>query len=212
MIDTQFEFAAAEHVRLMELETEIENGLRTFVDVGNALLEIRDGRLYRQTFGTFEDYCRERWGFTRMHASRLIGAAEVVANVTDRLQIAPPSNIEQTRPLTALEPDQQRAAWQRAVETAPNGKVTAAHVESIAREYHSDVVGFRRFSDGAIDDRITTERVARVVWDLATGVHFSTLEAAALVNMTAQGAHAMLSKLCREIPVTLENGTWRRME
>ena len=37
----------------------------------------------------------------------------------------------QLRPLARLEPDQQREAWQKAVETAPEGKVTAAHVAKI---------------------------------------------------------------------------------
>lgn len=46
-----------------------------------------------------------------------------------------PKSVSQLRPLTTLEPDQQREAWQRAVETAPNGKVTAAHVESVVNEY-----------------------------------------------------------------------------
>lgn len=35
------------------------------------------------------------------------------------------------RPLTSLPPDQQRDAYQKAVETAPNGKVTAKHVEKV---------------------------------------------------------------------------------
>lgn len=33
--------------RLTDLETTIERGLKTFVEVGQALMEIRDGRLYR---------------------------------------------------------------------------------------------------------------------------------------------------------------------
>lgn len=33
------------------------------------------------------------------------------------------------RPLTSLPPDQQREVFQKAVETAPEGKVTAKHVE-----------------------------------------------------------------------------------
>jgi len=37
----------------------------------------------------------------------------------------------QLRPLARLEPDQQREAWQKAVETAPEGKVTAAHVSIV---------------------------------------------------------------------------------
>jgi len=63
-------------------EAVIERGLRTFVDVGQALLSIRDGRLYRAQFGTFEDYCRERWGWERRHAYRLMDAAAAVENVS----------------------------------------------------------------------------------------------------------------------------------
>jgi hypothetical protein len=40
----------------------------------------------------------------------------------------------QLRPLSKLEPDQQREAWQKAVETAPDGKVTAAHVSKVVKE------------------------------------------------------------------------------
>lgn len=132
------ELTVSECDRLTALESTIERGLQTFVDVGTALLEIRDSRLYRQTFGTFEEYCRDRWGFTRMHASRLIAAAEVVGNVTDRLQIQAPANIEQTRPLAGLPVDLQREAWQRAVDTAPNGKITAAHVASVVDSMTAD--------------------------------------------------------------------------
>ena len=93
--------------------------------VGNALLAIRDKRLYRQDFGTFEEYCQERWGMERRHAYRLMDAAQAVENVSLGTQILPTSE-RQARPLTKLEPELQPVAWQRAVETAPNGKVTAA--------------------------------------------------------------------------------------
>ena len=55
---------------LTECEAVIERGLRTFVEVGEALLRIRDERLYRETHGTFEDYCRERWAMRREVADR----------------------------------------------------------------------------------------------------------------------------------------------
>ena len=40
----------------------------------------------------------------------------------------------QIRPLSKLEPAQQREAWQKAVDTAPDGKVTAAHVSKVVKE------------------------------------------------------------------------------
>lgn len=56
------QLTTTESSKLCQLESTIEAGLKTFVEVGSALMEIRDSRLYRQEFGTFEDYCRERWG------------------------------------------------------------------------------------------------------------------------------------------------------
>lgn len=118
-----------ERIELAQHEAVIERGLQTFVEVGQALLAIRDGRLYRQDHATFEDYCRERWGMSRVHAHRTIEAALVAENLLPMGNI--PTNERQARPLTALEPDEQREVWQEAVETAPNGRVTAKHVEDV---------------------------------------------------------------------------------
>lgn len=122
--------------RLETLEAVIAKGLETFVEVGSALLEIRDQKLYRRWHRTFEEYCRERWGMARRTAYQLMDAAEVVENVRNCAQI--PANEAQTRPLAHLEPDQRIIAWQTAVETAPNGKITAAHVEQTVEYLFGD--------------------------------------------------------------------------
>ncbi len=46
---------------LAECEAVIEKGMDTFLEVGNALLRIRDERLYRVGFSTFQEYCQARW-------------------------------------------------------------------------------------------------------------------------------------------------------
>lgn len=125
---------------LEQHEEVIEQGLQTFVEVGTALLAIRDGRLYRMTHATFEEYCRERWGMVRRQADRLIQAAEVADNLRPFGLI--PQTESQARPLTHLEPDQQREAWAKAVDTAPNGKVTAAHVQRVVDEYEEQAEEF----------------------------------------------------------------------
>lgn len=71
--------AHVEASRLADLEGVIERGLSTFVEVGEALLSIRDERLYRLTHGTFEAYCEDRWQMGRRHANRLIEASAVAA-------------------------------------------------------------------------------------------------------------------------------------
>ena len=91
-------------------------------------MQIRDDRLYRATHGTFEDYCRAKWGIDRRYANRLIGSIEVMNNLTPRGVIQPEFE-KVLRPLTPLPPEKQREVWKEAVETAPDGKVTAKHVQ-----------------------------------------------------------------------------------
>ena len=64
-----------ESQRLEELEKLIAKGQKTFVEVGLALAEIRDLRLYKREYSGFEEYCRKKWGWTKQHAYRLIEAA-----------------------------------------------------------------------------------------------------------------------------------------
>ncbi len=66
---------------------------------------------------TFEDYCRGRWQMSLARSKRLVASAEVIQNLTPIGAI--PANLEQTRPLANLEPEQQREVWEKAVETAP---------------------------------------------------------------------------------------------
>ena len=66
-----------ESQRLAELEKTIARGKKTFVEVGLALAEIRDLRLYKREYSGFEEYCRKKWGWTKQHAYRLIEAAPI---------------------------------------------------------------------------------------------------------------------------------------
>ena len=90
------------------------------------MADIRDGRLYRETHDTFEDYCRKRWDMTRQRAHQFIEAAEVRDVLSTNVDILP-VNEAQSRPLAPLAPEQQRAAWNEAV-TASGGSPTAALV------------------------------------------------------------------------------------
>jgi len=67
-----------ESQRLVELEKTIARGKKTFVEVGLALAEIRDLRLYKREYGGFEEYCREKWGWAKAYANHVIRAADVV--------------------------------------------------------------------------------------------------------------------------------------
>jgi hypothetical protein len=121
---------------LERLEGVIQKNIGAFYEVGRALMEIRDKGLYKDVLGfeTFEAYCKDRWDFTKSYANYLVSATTVIENLSEMTTIVvKPSTESQTRPLAKLEPEQQRAAWKQAVETAPEGMVTAAHVYKIVK-------------------------------------------------------------------------------
>lgn len=145
-----------EQTELERHEAKIKQGLQTFVEVGAALVAIRDCRLYRVNYSTFEDYCTERWGMSNEYARLHMRASEVVTNLqqTPTMVGVLPTSERQARPLSRLDPEAQSAVWQRAVETAPNGKVTAAHVETTVKEYkyEQQVNDNRRFVTPVADE------------------------------------------------------------
>lgn len=113
-------------------EVVISEGIATFMEVGKALYTISIGRLYRQTHETFEAYCRERWGFSRQHASRLIEAADVFENVAPMGVI---DNERQARAIKHYSKDIQRVVVQIGIKTAPivNGEpqISATHLKAV---------------------------------------------------------------------------------
>jgi hypothetical protein len=115
---------------LAELETVIERGLGTFVEVGLALLEIREARLYReQGYERFEDYCQQRWSFTYRRSHQLIEAASVVASLGMNNCSDLPANEAQARELTRLKnPEAQAEVWQEVEAESGIEHVTAQRV------------------------------------------------------------------------------------
>ncbi|MBD3882153.1 hypothetical protein IFO70_10320 [Phormidium tenue FACHB-886] len=120
-----------EKIRLSHLEAAIERGLKAFHEAGQALAEIRENRLYRDSHGDFETYCLDRWTISKTHANRLIEAAEVVSSMTP-IGVILPANEAQARPLTALPVEQRVEAMQAAEAIAPTGKPTASHIARAA--------------------------------------------------------------------------------
>ncbi len=114
------ELSDSEVAELAQCEEAIDRGIRTFIEVGNALTRVRSGRLYRADHFTFEDYCRDRWGLRRKRAYDLIGAAKVVAELSPMGDNPAPANERQARELARVEPAQRAAVWSETVR-ATNG-------------------------------------------------------------------------------------------
>lgn len=130
----------AEVVTLETLEAMVERGLASFVEVGNALRTIRDENLYPQTHGTFEAYCKDRWGmYKERYLYYLMDSAKVIGGLHNCAIL--PTTESQARELTGIRDEEGELdlvkineAWQEAVETAPEGVITAAHVKKVVRD------------------------------------------------------------------------------
>jgi hypothetical protein len=119
-----------ESAKLQELETIIDRGVKTFVEVGESLAVIRDLRLYRSDYPTFEEYCRERWGMSRAYCNRLIQSADVVKTLAPTGAII--KTERQARELARIPPEMREQIIHRA--TADNGTLTAKSIREASKK------------------------------------------------------------------------------
>lgn len=127
----------AEADLLAACEATIERGLRTFVETGSALADIRDNRLYRAEFPTFAVYCAQRWGLSAAHVNRLISkdaVAELISTPTGAK-----INERQARELAPLlgDPTELADVYAEAVNRS-GGNPTAAVIREVRDERTTD--------------------------------------------------------------------------
>lgn len=128
VVESTITLSKHETARLSELERTIDSGLKTFLEVGRALREILELKLYRAVAGSFEKYVYQRFEIGRAQAYRLIDAAQV----DEKLKVSPigdkrPVNESQFRALANIDENQVCEVWQKALETADKtGKPVSA--------------------------------------------------------------------------------------
>lgn len=115
--------------RLVALEAAIDQGAAALRDMGNALLEIRDARLYRLTHSSFENYLRERFNFSRQYGYLLMQLATIAERCQPLVDI-PLHSEQHARLLGRLPDEQQGPAWAAAVESAGGKVPTTAQLKT----------------------------------------------------------------------------------
>lgn len=121
-----------------ELESIVEDGLDTFYKVGSALIEIqRHPKWWKPKYGTWTNYLNERWGMSQNYARRLTKSAEMLENSLINMPTGTPkiNNEYQLRPILTLPQEKHAEAWQRAVESVPEGEpITHKHTQAIVEQ------------------------------------------------------------------------------
>ena len=130
----------ADQIDLYACEAVVETASSNVFQVGLAFAGIRDGKLYRMEFQTFEAYCRHKWQYGRNYVNRMILAAQLFTHlVTTRHQ--KPDHETQLRPLIGLPLEQAEVAWENAVTKAGGRKITAQLVRRTVKELKSEAPG-----------------------------------------------------------------------
>ena len=163
-----------ESERLAELEKTIGRGQKTFVEVGLALAEIRDLRLYKREYSSFAEYCQKKWGWARRYTDYVIAGAEAVKSLPEKVSTIVLSEAA-ARELAKI-PNEQRAEIVQSIAAQDKG-VTAA---AIKRHLPPPPV-VRRAAGGAPDGEVVqipvvdserlTQKVSTIVLTFGEGAN-----------------------------------------
>ena len=111
---------------LADHEAIIEQSQAVFVEVGNALMAIRDAKLYRASHPTFDAYLAERWpAISKRRGYQLIDAAAIAT-------VVPITNERQARALKGVPAEQAKQAFAVA-SAATGGQPTGKAIEQALR-------------------------------------------------------------------------------
>jgi N6-adenosine-specific RNA methylase IME4 len=130
---------------LASLEHINERGLSTFIEVGMALMAIREGKKYKDAgYTDFNKYIEERWGMNSRYGKYLLNSG-FIANELGTIVPKIPTHEGQARPLTRLgtpekirdgfpQPECWIDAWEAACDLAGDKPPTAKEVEYVVGE------------------------------------------------------------------------------
>lgn len=175
----------------------VQRGLNGLQDAADALLELREGRLYRETHRTWAIFCRETFGLTKQHVDRKIAAAEVLSllesshsqNGTSDVPFLPTSEA-QVIELAPIPREKQPEVWRACVERSGGKQPTLREVRSMV----SEVLGRKPVSETnpAQHDR---EAIRRALVFLRS------------VTSPSENTTAAIDLLCRDIDRGGENSS-----
>ena len=125
-----------ETTQLAEAVETVRQGMGTFLEVGRALMRIRDLRLYRNLAPTFEVFCSKVLGLSKQHCYNNIACSDVFGMLESRPEFAGrlPQNEAQTRPLRSLDQETAIDVWTEVVAQSSAGPITAALVRAVAKK------------------------------------------------------------------------------
>ena len=148
--------------RLQELESTIQIGLKTFNDVGKALLAIQEEGLYRLEYSTFDEYCKAKWGFGYGAYYRHLKAGVVSKTLEDK-GLSSPETQSQAFALSILDETQQAEVWETILEHSTPKELTTKDVEIAAKAKYVRDSGYNNIIEAMDSQDIGAQEAYRIV-------------------------------------------------
>ena len=199
-IAEQVDPAAQARRMLANHERVIQNGLQSFIEMGQALQDIRAEKLYAiDGYGDFDEYLGERWEMTPRQAYRLISAARVALILRPMGHKIDSERAARELAPIAADPDMVVAVYEEATRRAGGGRVTAALIAA-SRDALAPTVIDGELADNADDggqagSGALVEAVRVEIEDVATN------QAAAVGDTSADGEYST-SGTAEDLPAT----------
>lgn len=150
----------ADTADLNRLEDAIQDGA---LQMWRALRDLRDRRLYRRDFPSFEAYLRERWDISRSRGYQITAAADLVDAVAGSGVTIPNERV--ARSLLAVNPD-RRLPVLLSAHSASGGRLTSGYIKSADKVVQDiQTTGHVDVGDGemrAVDAAINLEEYERL--------------------------------------------------
>ncbi len=121
------DFSLNEFKRFGHLRQIVKSWMDNRFEAGKALSEIRDGKLYRDEFETFEEFCISEYKIDDSYARRLMDFAEIKSAPMG----AEIENERQARALSKVPEEDREEVIKKAKK---NGKLTASSITDAAKE------------------------------------------------------------------------------
>lgn len=126
--------------RLTEIEARrlVDEIKADISSVSGKLLEFYERKGWQVLgYPSWRECAMTEFDFQKSHVYELLDFARVERNLSAIAENYPlPANEAQARSLAKLTKDEQLEVWPVIIETAPNGKVTAAHVQDVVDNYN----------------------------------------------------------------------------
>lgn len=124
------DMSKVEQTRFVELKNVVKQTAGAFVRCGEALAEIRDRKLYRVQYETFEQFVEKEYNWTRQRAYQMIDAAKTVKTLPPKMSTRVDTE-KKARALAKVPEENRKSVVQSAISS---GKVTVNSLKKAAEK------------------------------------------------------------------------------